>query len=215
MKNLFDYPQEYFIAYEMDLMDAYLFYFFCHHSKFFQSEFALLIPVRNRDVLLTHLSALGFKRRGLDQRLQSLNRKMMILCHEHDIAVTDERLNDIDVFGYPISVMEQYELDIKDMLILHWINESSFSKTLHHKRIHDEIYTYLNHKLFISDYPIVHMSESSLRNRIHALIEKGLIQRHMEYCAEEKVKRCYYRIANENLCQSLSMQTTVEEVKNT
>lgn len=210
MKNLFDYPQLYFIEYEMDLLDAYLFYFLCHHGKFFQSEHALLIPARNRDELLMHLSFLNFKRRGLDQRLQTLNRKMMILCHVHKIVISDEALDSIDIFGYPIDVMQRHELDIKDMLILHWMNESTYSHTLHHKRLHNEIYTYLNHNLFTHDYPIVGISKSGLRNRIHVMIEKGLVQRHIEYSQEEKLKRCYYQIVQENLYQNSSNQPIIK-----
>ena len=107
--------------------------------------------------------------------------------------------NDIDVFGYPISVLEKHNLDLKDMLIINYINNASYSYHFYHIQKDNHKYTYISHSHFLKDYPILELSPSGLKRRINVLIAKDLVERISLYDDTTKSRKNYYRIHIEEL----------------
>lgn len=91
-------------------------------------------------------------------------------------------------------MLEKHDLDLKDMLIISYINNASYSENLYHIVMNNKKYTYISQSLFIHYFPILELSYSGLKRRINVLIAKNLVERLSFYDNTTKSRKNYYRI---------------------
>lgn len=103
------------------------------------------------------------------------------------------------MFGYDPCIMKKYDLDLTDMLLIDYLTELSYSKTMHHLTVENKKYTYLTLKLLVKDYPIVRLGCAGLKRRMNILIDKKIIERKSIYDVSTKSRKNYYQVNQDSL----------------
>ena len=191
MKRIFGLDQENLLSENISLTEAYVLRYvlvnlgFIHNHHFRCSD-------REKEKLLKDLSFLHLSKRTLDQYLRNIREQKQ--RYQFGILKLTDTNKDIDVFGYPTTILDEYDLDLKDMLIIHYINEISYSNTMFHIRINQKTYTYLTLSRLLRDYPILKLGQSGLKRRVNILMKKGLIDRKSIYDKFTNTRKNYYRL---------------------
>lgn len=208
MKRIFGLDQESLSSDNITLTAAYILRYvlvnlgFIHNHHFRCSD-------SEKEKLLEDLSFLHLSKRMLDQYLRNIREQKQ--RYQFGILKLTETNKDIDVFGYPTSILEEYDLDLKDMLIIHYINEISYSNTMFHIKINQKTYTYLTLSLLLRDYPILKLGQSGLKRRVNILMKKGLIDRKSIYDQFTNTRKNYYRLNTSKLYER-GMKTAMTSV---
>lgn len=131
-------------------------------------------------------------KRTLDKYIRNINELMF--SYQLGFFELNALSTDIDIFGYPTFLLNKHDLDLKDMLIISYINDASYSENLYHIAKNNKKYTYISQSLFIHDFPILKLSLSGLKRRINMLISKNLVERLSFYDNTTTSRKNYYRI---------------------
>ena len=197
MKSIFELDQSILIKHNLNLIEAYILHFVLVNLEYNQKGKGSKVKEEDKPVILEQLSFLHISKRTLDKHIRNINELMF--SFQLDFYKIHTLNNDIDVFGYPISVLEKHNLDLKDMLIINYINNASYSYHFYHIQKDNHKYTYISHSHFLKDYPILELSPSGLKRRINVLIAKDLVERISLYDDTTKSRKNYYRIHIEEL----------------
>ena len=192
MKEVFELIRSILIKHNLNLIEAYILHFVLVNLEYNQKGKGSKVKEEDKPVILEQLSFLHISKRTLDKHIRNINELMF--SYQLGFFELHTLNKDIDIFGYPISVLEKHNLDLKDMLIIDYINNASYSSYFYHIQRDNHKYTYISHSLFFKDYPILELSPSGLKRRINVLIAKDLVERISLYDDITKSRKNYYKI---------------------
>lgn len=197
MKEIFELDQNILIKHNLNLIESYILHFVLANLGYNQKGKGARVREEDKQVILKQLSFLDMSKRTLDKHIRNINELMF--SYQLGFFELNTLSTDIDVFGYPVAVVEKHDLALKDMLIISYINNASYSENLYHIAVNNKKYTYISQSLFIHDFPILELSPSGLKRRINVLIAKNLVERLSFYDNTTKSRKNYYRINIEKL----------------
>ena len=201
MKELFGLSQEILMKYRLTVVDAYIAAYILLHLDYVHKNHTKL-KKEDRKQLVEDLSFLNYADRTLRYHISKLHG---VIFHYQNTNIKDKynlSFNSkliLDVFGYDSIIMKKHNLDLKDMLLISYLTELSYSNSMYHIIVENKRYTYLAWKLLNKDYPILHLESAGLKRRINVLIEKGIIERKSIFDPISHKRRNYYRVNHNHL----------------
>ena len=117
------------------------------------------------------------------------------------------------VLGFNQELVMQTDLDLTDLLLLQYVMGAAGSPNMYHKITDNhEVLVWLSHAKLTEDLPILRISESTLKHKIHALKEKGYLCSEQVANEHSRGTRTYYGITE--LTTSLIYDTETSRCQN-